>query len=110
MTDDLRAVLNGLVRADARLSQLTHFRERLAEARQTDRRRCGNCDHWMKSKVCPREVYVFQAGGYRGPSCFDHACEKFSLKQSAADLKAERMAALERDMEAAGIPVHEVTG
>lgn len=108
MTDDLRGVLDGLIRADARLSQLVSLRDRFVEAQDTDSPRCGRCNHWM-NRTCPREIYVFQIGGYHGPSAFGRACEKFSLKQWVADLKAERMAALERDMAAVGIPVHEVT-
>lgn len=98
---DLRTVFDRFLEADARLSELVEFRRRLQEARQTDSRRCGNCDHWMKSRSCPRERNV---NGYsRGPSMDDLACDRFSLKQSVADLKAKRFAGLDRDMEAAGL-------
>ena len=99
--DDLGTVFDRFLEADARLSELAEFRRRLQEARQTDSRRCGNCNHWMKSRDCPRERNV--KGFSRGPSMGAPACDQFSLEKWVADLKAKRLADLDRDMEAAGL-------
>lgn len=76
-----------------RIAQLGAIRRAKAEADQTDRPRCGSCQHWMKSRECPRERNV---NGYsRGPSCDALPCSKFDLKPSVAALKVERLAAAE---------------
>jgi len=38
-------------------------------------RRCGDCDFWMKSSLCPKEHNV--RGYSKGPSCDAFPCDKF---------------------------------
>lgn len=86
---DIRNVF-GIIGANAgRYQQLAiQIAQLLNEAQTTDRRCCGNCEHWMKSKVCPREKNV---NGYsRGPSCNDYPCNQFDLKDYVRKLKDTR--------------------
>lgn len=55
--------------------------------------RCGDCDHWMKSRRCPREHNV--NGRNKGPSCEGSICEQFSEDSSSAGLRAKRKAELD---------------
>lgn len=69
----------------ARLSAITQEAARLSEidAVLRARPRCGECDHWMKSRECPSERNV---NGYnRGPSMNGSACGKFLITHHAAD-------------------------
>lgn len=53
--------------------------------------KCGECSHWMKSSLCPREHNV--KGMSRGPSSGEAACDKFLAKDAATAAHiAERMA------------------
>lgn len=48
---------------------LDEIRERLRK------RRCSDCDFWMKSSLCPKEHNV--RGYSKGPSCDAFPCSKF---------------------------------
>lgn len=87
---DLRRDFHNMIEAMGRVSLLAHLRDKVIEAQQTDRSRCGNCFFWMKSRECPREHNV---NGYmRGPSSGDPACGKLQLEQWVIDLKMRRIA------------------
>lgn len=61
----------------------------IADAIKSGLPKCGECSHWMKSSLCPREHNV--KGMSRGPSCGDSVCSKFVAKDAAtAALIAER--------------------
>jgi hypothetical protein len=83
--------LDAFIKADAKLSALREARRMRVEAEQTDRARCGNCQHWMKSRRCPKERNV--AGMSRGPGAGAPACGQFALQPSVAALKAARLTA-----------------
>lgn len=40
------------------------------------RKRCGDCDNWNKSRLCPKEVNV--NGRSRGPSMNSFTCPSFT--------------------------------
>lgn len=91
---DLRNVLNSLVDFSGKIAALDRIDRLKREADATDRRRCGSCEHWMKSSVCPREHNV--KGYSRGPSCDAYPCGKFQMQQWVIALKAKRMAEVDR--------------
>ncbi len=55
-----------------RLSSLTHLadqrRNKLAQIRSLEVKKCGNCDHWMKSSCIPEKVHR-QFKGCDSPGC-----------------------------------------
>lgn len=77
----------------ARFGNALHRQARIAELNAQIRKvRCGDCAHWMKSRVCPRERNV--NGWNRGPSCEDMPCGIFSEDPQSAKLRDERRAEL----------------
>lgn len=75
-----------------RLSAEAHRAQRIREVQEKLRRvgrRCGDCDNWMKSSQCPREVNV--RGMNRGPSCEAPICGKF-VETSYAVKQREQLA------------------
>ena len=85
---EAEAFFNGIIEAFGRLSAKTQLDDKLNEALLTDRRECGNCDHWMKKHDCPRERGVMVGG----PSSGSPACDKFILKPWVSKLKQDRLA------------------
>lgn len=83
---DLDEVISGM----ERLSLLAQLRDKVTIALAVDRRECGNCYFWMKSRDCPREHNV--NGQTRGPSCSDVACGKFKIQDRVLELKKQRVA------------------
>lgn len=55
-------------------------------------RTCGDCDKWMKSRECPREVNV--GGRSRGPSCASPRCGQFIEDRFSTKRRAELAAEL----------------
>lgn len=53
-----------------------------------ERRECGNCFYWMKSRMCPRERNV--KGMTRGPSCSGLPCKKFAREEHLERLIKEQ--------------------
>ena len=91
---DIRGDFERFADALGRISRLQHIERLKREADQTDRRRCGNCTKWMKSRICPKEKNV---NGYsKGPSSEAAACSEFEIEQWVVDLKAKRMAEVGR--------------
>lgn len=83
----------------ARLSEHTQRMHRLRELNRKIAATgtcCGDCDHWMKSRVCPRERNV--NGFSKGPSCEAPICRSFKLSKSAAQFRDRWIA--ERDASA----------
>lgn len=75
--------------ADA-LSKQTQRAHRIRELRDDlfkAERRCGSCQHWMKSRKCPRERNV--DGMSRGPSGDSLKCPQFVMTAASADLQAK---------------------
>lgn len=93
MSDDLRVQFDRMIDGANRLSRLEAIHRMKVEADHTDRRECGNCEHWLKSRECPREHNV--NGMSRGPSMSAPACSKFVLKPWVAELKQKRLAEIE---------------
>jgi hypothetical protein len=56
-------------------SDYVHRMDELARLRAAARPTCGGCQHWMKSRECPREHNV--NGMSRGPSMSGTPCDKF---------------------------------
>ena len=75
----------------SKISALAQLRDKVIEALQTDKRVCGNCNHWMKRDSCPRETRNSQ-GRRQGPSMLAIACGDFALENWVSDLKAKRIA------------------
>ena len=73
MADDMDRVINALegISNRAQLRDYIHYAEAAA------RLRCGACQHWMKSRICPRERNV--NGWNRGPSSESVPCDKFLI-------------------------------
>ena len=105
--DEIQPVVDAL----NHMSRVARFRADLTTARETDRRRCGNCEKWMKSRECPQERNV---NGYsRGPSADSPkaaGCDLFELKQWVRDLKDERMANVRKKAEELGIELPSAGG
>ena len=79
-----------LIAGMERFSQIAQLRDLVYRASQSGRRECGNCQHWMKSSICPHEHNV---NGYsRGPSCSAPACHMMLMKPSALKLQRQRIA------------------
>lgn len=93
-----------IIDAVSKISALGCLRDKIVVALATDRRECGNCNHWMKSNSCPRETRNNQ-GRRVGPSMSEPACSKFSLEQWVADLKAKRIVEAVAYADAHGLPV-----
>ena len=69
----------------ARAARHTHITARIREINVdlSARPRCGECEHWMKSRECPREHNV---GGFsRGPSMADPTCPQFLIDHRSAE-------------------------
>lgn len=92
-------VINGL----ERISAMAQLRDKVIYARQAERNHCGSCQHWMKSRDCPRERNV--NGMSRGPSSGDYPCGKFAITDSALDLRKERWAEAASFAEKYSLPV-----
>jgi hypothetical protein len=69
-----------------RISLLAQLRDKVVFARSMSTKRCGACEHWMKSRECPREYN--KNGWQKGPSCGDLACSKF--ERTASDLSIQQ--------------------
>lgn len=78
------------INAMRRVSLLAQLRDKVVSALAVDRRECGNCYFWMKSRDCPREHNI--NGRCRGPSCSDIACGKFQIQDRVLELKKQRIA------------------
>jgi hypothetical protein len=86
---DIRDQFDALLNAVNRISLIESLCAKLTEAASIDRRECGNCDFWMKSRECPREHNV--NGFSRGPSMSAPACSKYLVKPWVVELKLKRL-------------------
>lgn len=76
MHDQIDKLIDNLCAA----SNLAHLKSERSRIQSRAKPRCGNCDHWMKSRECPAEKNV--NGMSRGPSCEGVACTQFKSCQS----------------------------
>jgi hypothetical protein len=78
----------------SKLSAHRHHVAKVRELRAEINRpeRCGDCDHWMKSRQCPREHNV--NGRNRGPSMNASVCPSFAKTSVAEDRRAKLVAEL----------------
>lgn len=60
------------------------LRELLHRAIQANKKECGNCDHWMKMKLCPKETGSVKTGS---PSMGTLACSQFYMQDAAKRLR-----------------------
>jgi hypothetical protein len=60
---------------------------------------CGDCDKWMKSSQCPREVSTM-SGYNKGPSCGEFKCNSFVESVAATKLRDELSAELSTELAA----------
>lgn len=86
---DPRTDLDRFIEGMERTSLLAQLRDKVIEALGTFKPKCGNCQHWMKSSVCPRERNV--NGRPHGPSMNERACDKFNVEQWVLDLQEKRI-------------------
>lgn len=85
-----------------RLSLLVQLKDKVRDAAESTRPRCGSCQHWMKSRICPREKNV---NGYsRGPSCNDLPCDKYLLSSRSAENTKRKCQEAVDSAEAHGLP------
>lgn len=89
--------IDAMMAADLERSQLQAVEDRVAQARACIARRCGSCEHWMKSRSCPAERNV---NGYsRGPSAQSRAamsCGSYQLsRRSKSSAEKVRQDALD---------------
>jgi hypothetical protein len=79
------------------LSDQIHRRVRMHEIRvEIAKVRCGDCDKWMKSSLCPAERHDMKRGRSVGPSCEGLICSQFVESESSARIRASRRAELQR--------------
>jgi hypothetical protein len=72
--DEVNDILSGF----QRLSAITQLLSDINNLSRWINKRCGNCDKWMCSNLCPREKNV--NGRNHGPSMNTLGCDLFSLK------------------------------
>lgn len=88
---DLRDFFDKFIEADRQRGEFLARKRRLAEMRERALKRCGNCNHWMKSRACPMERNV--NGFSRGPSANAPPCGKFKSNSTHLEWIAEHDAA-----------------
>lgn len=89
-------IMDKIIEAACRVSEIQQLRDKIIEARDTDSCRCGNCDFWMKSSSCPAEKNV--KGRNVGPNMNAIGCNKFKVTAWVAELKQERLAAIKSSL------------
>lgn len=72
--DEVNNILSGF----QRLSEITQLYSKINNLSRWINKRCGNCDKWMCSNLCPQERNV--NGRKKGPSMNAYGCDLFSLK------------------------------
>ncbi len=94
MADQVFGAFTEFSDAIHKLDKEREIRERI---RSVTAERCGNCNHWMKTRECPRER--------RGEkqSCNAPGCEEFTLDSWSKKMSEEWKAELLRS---AGSTVH----
>lgn len=97
MTDDIRDVFDVALAWGDEISRRRRHNETVQRLREASAKKCGNCEHWMKSSSCKREREYRDAIGTMGPnralqvivSCDDRACSDYLAKRSAQEASAE---------------------
>ena len=70
-------ILDGVMRLSEVSSRVHMLSIEQDKLNMLERKVCGNCFYWMKSRLCPREANV--KGMTRGPSSSGSPCEKFAM-------------------------------
>lgn len=96
---EIDRVIDGL----NKISLIAQLRDKVRVAADAKRNRCGGCDHWMKSRQCPKERNV--GGMSRGPSCDDLACSSFSITAREIETRSRRAGEAISFAEQHGLPV-----
>jgi hypothetical protein len=86
------AVFNAFADFSAKIHAEDARRKNLAWLRDNARRECGNCDHWMKSSLCPIDD---QRRGF--PSVSHPPCGKFVSSSSHLEWIEKYRAAVSAD-------------
>lgn len=86
-----------------KISLIAQLRDKVRVATDAKRNRCGGCDHWMKSRSCPKERNV--GGMSRGPSCDAPACSSFSITTNEIETRSRRANEAVAFAEKHGLPV-----
>lgn len=89
--------LDNIISGFQRMSEMAQIRDLRREARATIAPRCGNCEHWMKTRVCPREEFS-------KPTCGDPPCSKHQEQESTRALYNKRVAEIERREKLLAVP------
>lgn len=94
---DIRDQFDSMIEATGRFSRLVQLRYDRNHLGDILNKRCGSCEHWMKTSDCPLEA--------RGdkPSSDHWACNQFQMKQSTQDLYEKRLAENNSGFEQLGI-------
>jgi hypothetical protein len=88
-----------------RISLLAQLRDKVAIAQVASRTRCGDCQHWMKSRSCPAERNV--GGMSRGPSADAPTCGKFAIASASIALRNQRIEEAVAFAKNHGLPIPE---
>lgn len=86
-----------------RISLLAQLKDKVNYAIEAGELRCGACNHWMKSRVCPREKNI--GGMTRGPSSGSLACDQFSRSMSSIATQGRRVCEAIEFAEAHHLPI-----
>lgn len=89
MADEVFGIAAGFGTAIHLIAEIGSLKHEICKLQST----CGSCEHWMKSRICPREKNV---NGYsRGPGCDAPVCKLFVMSGSMAELIKEKQHAIE---------------
>ena len=92
--ENLPGVFDALISAAGHCARIDGLRSKARSKDESGRACCGHCNHWMKSRQCPKERNV---NGYsRGPSMNGLPCSLYAedpaaeaYRQEARALRAE---------------------
>jgi hypothetical protein len=76
--NDVDAIFDRFERLSAKIHQADAERRRIEQLRARAARECGQCGHWMKSRLCPIDD---RRRGF--PSCHFPACGKYTPTKDA---------------------------
>ncbi len=92
ISPDGKEIWDWATRLSKRVHTVQRLREIDADLAGIRAGRCGDCDHWMKSRECPREANA--NGMSRGPSMNAPKCGEYVAKawvlERKGKLEAER--------------------
>ena len=89
--------IDGFIDAMTKASRLVDLKAKRSHAIQRAKPRCGNCNNWMKSSKCPKEVNV--NGRSKGPSCEGFACPSFVEDSLHTDIFKKQIAEYDAEIQ-----------